>query len=269
VTASAQFPSRRESFGSVDSTNDIVRGWLADGADEVCLAVAGEQKAGRGRAGRTWVAPQGAALLLSLGFRPTYLEPSRYWRLSAIVALAMIDAAEEAAGLGLGTVKIKWPNDLVVERDGELRKLAGILGESDGAGTADPSVIVGIGTNTEWSPADFPPDLAGSMTSLRELAAGRPIDSAELLELFLARLELRVESLRGGHFDVAAWHERQATTGRSVTIDMPDGSSLRARAVGVDGSSGAIIVDAGDGAGERELLVGEIVRVRLDSGVTN
>ena len=65
---------------------------------EVCLAVADEQTEGRGRHGRTWTAPPGAALLGSLGFRPTWLAPDRAWRLAAVVALAMCDAAEDVAG---------------------------------------------------------------------------------------------------------------------------------------------------------------------------
>ena len=40
------FLARRERFERVGSTNDVVRGWLADGTPEVCLAVAGEQTAG-------------------------------------------------------------------------------------------------------------------------------------------------------------------------------------------------------------------------------
>ena len=59
------FFSRQERFAVVGSTNDVVRGWLESGTAEVCLAVADEQSAGRGRAGRTWLAPKGAALLLT------------------------------------------------------------------------------------------------------------------------------------------------------------------------------------------------------------
>ena len=110
-------PSSRasERFDRVGSTNDVVRGWLADGTPEVCLAVAAEQTAGRGRDGRTWVAPPGAALLLSLGFRPTWLAPESVWRLAAIASLAMADAAEAVAGLAAGTIRLKWPNDLVLD----------------------------------------------------------------------------------------------------------------------------------------------------------
>ena len=109
------FLARQEQFAVVGSTNDVVRGWLADGTPEVCLAVADEQTAGRGREGRTWVAPAGGALLLSLGFRPTWLAPDRVWRLAATVSLAMAEAAEHVAGLPERTIRLKWPNDLVVE----------------------------------------------------------------------------------------------------------------------------------------------------------
>ena len=97
------FLARQEQFAVVGSTNDVVRDWLAAGTPEVCLAVADEQTAGRGREGRTWVAPAGGALLLSLGFRPTWLAPDRVWRLAATASLAMAEAAEHdrrAAGAG-------------------------------------------------------------------------------------------------------------------------------------------------------------------------
>ena len=249
------------------------------GADEVCLAVADEQTAGRGRSGRTWVAPSGAALLLSLGFRPSYLAPDRAWRLSAVVALAMIDAAEDLAGLPIGMLKLKWPNDIVIEapagegQGGGLRKVAGILGEGGGAGTTDPVAVIGIGTNVDWPRDQFPPELADSMSSLLEASRGRPVSADALLEAFLSHLEPRVLGLRDGHFDVAGWHDRQATTGKVVRIDMPDGSSEVVRAVGVDGSTGALLVgdvDETAGSVERELLAGEVTHVRLAAaGVTN
>ena len=64
------------------------------------------------------------------------------------------------------------------------RKLAGVLGETDGLGTDDPRAVVGIGINADWAPDDFPPELAGDMTSLRAIADGRRIDTAALLEAF-------------------------------------------------------------------------------------
>lgn len=273
------FLSRREQFRSVPSTNDIVHSWLVGGTVEVCLAVADEQTAGRGRSGRSWVAPDGAALLLSLGFRPNYLTADRAWRLAAIVSLAMADAAEDVAGLAVGRLRLKWPNDLVVEGSGRatgagggsggprLLKVAGVLGETEGLGSADPVAVVGIGINAGWARADFPADLADSMTSLAEISGGRPIDREGLLEAFLMHLEPRVLGLRDGHFDVAGWHDRQISTGRMVRLEGPGAVVEEVRAVGVDGATGALLVEgpASPGA-EREVLAGEVVHVRLSGG---
>ena len=66
------------------------------------------------RAATGWRRPA-PALLLSVGFRPQRLRAAHAWRLAAIVALAMRDAAEEQAGLKDGTLWLKWPNDLVAE----------------------------------------------------------------------------------------------------------------------------------------------------------
>ncbi|MBA3876431.1 MAG: biotin--[acetyl-CoA-carboxylase] ligase [Anaerolinea sp.] len=272
-TGAPPFLSRLERLERVGSTNDVVRGWLSEGVEEVAVAVAGEQTAGRGRDGRTWTAPPGAALLLSAGFRPAWLAPERAWRLAAIVALAMADAAEDAAGLGTGTIRLKWPNDLVVITAGpgaapEIRKLAGILGETDGLGTADPSAIIGIGVNADWPGTTFPAELADSMTSLREASGGRPIDREALLDGFLDRLETRLDALRGGRFDVAGWAERQVTTGQIVRLESRDGTPELLRAVGVDGASGALLVEDLDGGGaghERAVLAGEITHLRLPS----
>ena len=111
----------------------------------------------------------------------------------------MRDAAEEQAGLKDGTIWLKWPNDLVAEAaDGSLRKVAGVLGESEISGRRVKSAVVGIGINSNWKSADFPWALSPTMTSLRELAGRRPIDNAALLDAFLARLEPRYEALNEG-----------------------------------------------------------------------
>jgi len=282
-TTHQAFLSRAERFASVGSTNDVVRAWLDDGVPEVCLAVADEQTAGRGREGRPWEAPPGAALLLSLGFRPTWLPPDRVWRLAAIVSLAMADAAEEVAGLPEGSIRLKWPNDLVIEATGprallagpldesgaagrlgapvRLRKLAGVLGESDGLGTDDPRVAVGIGTNADWPEDAFPPAIADSMTSLRAASGGRPIDLVLLLDAFTNRVEARTEALRAGYFDVAGWVDRQATTGRMVRVERPGGVVER-RALGVDALTGGLILDD-DAGGEQLLHAGDVTHLRL------
>jgi BirA family transcriptional regulator, biotin operon repressor / biotin---[acetyl-CoA-carboxylase] ligase len=272
IPTATPFIARREVFPVVGSTNDIVRGWLADGAPEVCLAVADRQSAGRGRAGRTWLAPSGAALLLSLGFRPTWLAPDRTWQLAGLVALAMAEAAEPVAGLPTGAIRLKWPNDLVVEdggptdpRAGTARKLAGLLGETEGLGSEDPRATIGLGVNVAWPAASFPADLAGTMTSLEELSGGQAIDRGILLDSFLRRLDPHVAALRADRFDGPGWLARQITTGRTVRLEQPDGSAEVVDAIGLDTSSGALLVmDPGAPDGRRPVFSGEIRHLRLD-----
>jgi len=271
---------RREHFASVGSTNDVVRGWLAAGEPEICVALADEQTAGRGRSGRTWTAPAGAGLLVSLGFRPTWLSPDQAWRLAAAASLAMADASEDAARLPRGTIRLKWPNDLVVVTDatgrathpdrrlddGDLtvRKLGGVLGETDGLGSADPTAIVGIGVNTDWRAVDFPADIAASMTSLRAACGDRPVATRPVFDAFLDRVASRIRELHRGRFDDAEWSARQVTSGREVDVTMPDGTTRRLVARGVDTVSGALlVVDPATSNAERSLVVGEIAHIRL------
>jgi BirA family transcriptional regulator, biotin operon repressor / biotin---[acetyl-CoA-carboxylase] ligase len=274
---------RHERFASVGSTNDVVRSWLAAGEPEICLAVADEQTAGRGRNGRIWTAPPGAGLLLSLGFRPTWLAPDRAWRLAATVSLAMAHASEEVAGLPDRSVRLKWPNDLVIATDEagraldqqgiaaagdatRVRKLGGVLGETEGLGTHDPRVVIGIGLNVDWPAAQFPADLAATMTSLRSASGDRPIDLTRLVEAFTSLLENRIGALCDGRFDVADWVERQITTGRQVEIVRPDDEVEIVLARGVDGVGGGLRIaapTAADAAAERVVFVGDIRHVRL------
>jgi BirA family transcriptional regulator, biotin operon repressor / biotin---[acetyl-CoA-carboxylase] ligase len=255
------FISRLERFESIDSTQRVVREWLDAGTPEVAVAVAAHQTAGRGRQGRQWMAPPGAALLVSVGFRPTALAAAHAWRLAATLSLAMLDAAEEAAGLRDDTLWLKWPNDIVADApDGRLVKVAGVLGETVAEGDRVASAVIGIGVNSDWPAELFPPELAPAMSSLREVAGGRPIDNEQLLEAFVARLEPRYEALREGVFDAGGWSRRQRTTGHDVEVDLGD-ERVTGVATAVDPDSGALVVSV-DGV-ERRIGSGEVVRCRV------
>jgi BirA family biotin operon repressor/biotin-[acetyl-CoA-carboxylase] ligase len=266
IRATTGWLAHLERFDVVGSTNDIVAGWLRDGTPEVCVAIAAEQSAGRGRNGRSWTAPAGASLLCSIGFRPTWLVPDHAWQLGAIVSVAMGEAADQVAGLPPGSVRLKWPNDLVLAdpASGGARKLAGVLGETDGLGTADPRAVVGIGVNVDWARDGFPPELAPQMTSLSEAAGERPIGREALADAFLARLGPHVEALRGGRFPADEWRERQLTNGLAVRLAWPDGTDELVTAVDVDPDSGALLIRSLDGSGPlKPVLVGEIRHLRF------
>lgn len=257
------FVSRLERFERVPSTQDVVRRWLVEGVPEMCLAVADVQTAGRGRLERSWQAGPGQALMASAGFRPVDLAMAQAWRLAAIVALAMLEAAEQVLGPAAtrsDRLGLKWPNDLVVVRDGRVRKLGGVLAEGTAEGHRLASAVVGIGVNVDWPADAFPSALAPSMWSLRELAAGA-VDREALLTAWLGRLGEHLERLRGGDFDGPAWAAAQVTTGAELELDL-GGRRLVGRGLGVDAESGALRFEAADGT-LHDVAWGEVVRCRV------
>ena len=163
-------------FATIDSTNRYLLECAAAGEPEGVVAVADEQTAGRGRLDRSWVAPPGAALLVSVLLRPR-LPIERLHLVTLAAALAAIDAVKVLAGVD---ARLKWPNDVVVDD----RKLAGILAESDGAG----AIVVGMGLNVrgDW----FPPELAATATAC-------DVDRDELLDAWLRAFDARLDALDG------------------------------------------------------------------------
>lgn len=257
--------TRLERFARVASTQDVVRAWLADGQAEICLAVADEQSAGRGRFRRPWLAPPGRALLVSAGLRPTSLPPTQAWRLPAVCAMAMLRAAADMLGPGADRLALKWPNDIVALRDGRLRKVGGVLAEAEMMAGRLARAVVGLGINVDWSAADFPAELAAGMGSLSE-AARRSVDRDTLLDAWAAHLVPLYEGLLAGDFDRRGWSAAQVTSGADVVVETAAGR-LQGRGLGVDVESGALkLQEAGSGE-VRVIGVGDVVACRVGGSV--
>jgi BirA family biotin operon repressor/biotin-[acetyl-CoA-carboxylase] ligase len=146
-------------------------------AEEGAVVAAGEQTAGRGRLGRSWVAPAGTSLLCSVQLRPT-VSSERLPELTGVAAHACSEAIEAVTGL---QTELKFPNDVLVGG----RKVAGILAEA-----REGRVVAGIGVNVNVADADLPSGLETPATSLL-VETGREVDRAELLVALLDRLERR------------------------------------------------------------------------------
>jgi BirA family biotin operon repressor/biotin-[acetyl-CoA-carboxylase] ligase len=156
---------------SCPSTQRLLSADDAEGA----VAVADEQTAGRGRLGRSWHAPPGTSILVSVMLRPT-VTPARLPELSLVAGGAVAEAIAEVTGL---EPAIKFPNDVLL--DG--RKVAGILAES-----SEGRVVLGIGVNANQTEDELPSGTETEPTSLR-LQLGKPVDRPQLLAAILARLE--------------------------------------------------------------------------------
>jgi BirA family biotin operon repressor/biotin-[acetyl-CoA-carboxylase] ligase len=82
--------------------------------------------------------------------------------------------------------RLRWPNDLLLPVDGQMRKAAGILMEMTSEGQNIRHIVLGVGVNVNSQ--DFPPELAGRATSLY-LAAGQRFSRGQILANFLAAFE--------------------------------------------------------------------------------
>ena len=212
-----------------DSTNERAKQLAAAGAPHGTLVTADEQTAGRGRQGRSWVAPPGRALLMSLVLHVDERTPLA--PLAAAVALCHAFPVADA---------IKWPND--VWADG--RKVAGILIEGR---PQDGWAVLGVGLNVATERDEFPADLRDSATSLRAAGAavGSPRDALdELVPVLDAWLEAPADAV------LSEWRARDALRGRRIAWNGGEGV-----AAGVD-DEGSLIVETGDGV--QALRSGEV-----------
>ena len=210
---------------ATDSTSTRARELALGGAPHGTLVTAAEQSAGRGRQGRTWSAPPGRSLLMSLVLR----DPPTLLPLAAAVAVADVCGPQ---------ARIKWPNDVLL--DG--RKAAGILVEGR---PFEGWAVLGIGLNVAVRREDLPEELRDTATGL-----GRePRDVEPTLAELLAALERRLGE--DGEATLAAWRERDALLGREIRWN--GGSGV---AAGVD-ASGQLVVELA-GGGKTSLGAGEV-----------
>ncbi len=216
-----------------DSTNDRARELAIAGAPSGTAVTATEQTAGRGRRGRRWSAPPGAALLCSLILRP--LDAS-HALLPLAVPLAVCAAAEKLAGV---ECQVKWPNDVWLHE----RKLAGVLVEARPPDWA----VIGVGLNLAVADDEFPADLRWPATSL-----GGGVGASEALEAL--RTALGEWANAAPDEILGEFRRRDALQGRAIIWEGAGGGS--GAAAGIDDRGNLLARDA-DGV-EHALGSGEV-----------
>jgi len=217
--ASSQLGSPRLHLRLTGSTNDRARELASGGAPHGTLVTAREQSAGRGRQGRSWVAPPGRALLCSLVLR----EPPRL--LPLIAGIVIAELAERVGPPG-ARAQLKWPNDVLLEK----RKIAGILVEGR---PQESWAVLGIGVNVAMREHDLPAEL-------RPRAGGLGL-APEAVEPVLAGLLAGLtEWLKASQATVL-----QAVRARDALLDQPlhwvGGSG---RGAGIDGDGRLVVLSA-------------------------
>jgi BirA family biotin operon repressor/biotin-[acetyl-CoA-carboxylase] ligase len=234
------FGSPRVHLRAVDSTNLHARRLAGAGAPHGTLVTAAEQSAGRGRQGRSWAAPAGSSVLMTVILR----DPPALLSLAAGVAVA-----ETAAAYGALEVTIKWPNDVWVAG----AKVAGILVEGR---PQENWAVLGIGLNVAIAPEQFPDELRGRATSL----GLEPSALEAVLGTLVTRLGVWTAAPDAQVLE--AVRSRDALLGR--TIAWAGGAGT---AAGID-PSGRLLVDTAAGIDPSGRLIDTPAggRVALDAG---
>jgi BirA family biotin operon repressor/biotin-[acetyl-CoA-carboxylase] ligase len=243
--AGIEFVRRIEYLPTVGSTNDVAKQLGANGAPEATLVIADEQTAGRGRLGRPWYSPPGAAILMSLLLRPMFL-PTLACRLTMLTGLVAVEAVELVTGLRVG---LKWPNDIVIDQSAipgtrhPHLKLGGILAETSIAGQDIEYAVVGFGlnVNVDFRGRDDLPEATSLMMQL-----GREVNRLEILRVLVERFAARYTMIEHDEQLHTDWSARLTTLGRQIVARRGE-ESIAGLAEGVD-ESGALLIRADDGA---------------------
>jgi BirA family biotin operon repressor/biotin-[acetyl-CoA-carboxylase] ligase len=215
--------------------------------------VADEQLRGRGRRGRRWSSPAGAALAFSLVLRPAPALAASPGGFGLVGAMGVAEGLER---LELKP-RIKWPNDVLL---GD-RKVSGVLAEAAWLGEQLEHIILGVGVNVRVQSA--PPDQAVDYPATSvEGELGQPVDRTRLLLDILRGIDHWMPRL-GGLELRAAWQARLAF--RDEPVEIRDGEApLRGTLLGLtaDGwlrlgteAGGVVELEPGD-LGLRPLAAG-------------
>ena len=229
-----------EVVAHIDSTNSELmrRGHGRDNPPTLLVALS--QTAGRGRMGRAWQSQPGDGLTFSWGM---HLAPTDWSGLSLAVGLALAEALDPDGQWGL---RLKWPNDLCWLSAGSVRKLGGILIETQ-MGTANPETparrwcVVGVGLNLR-TPQINTPGLAPVGWS--EVTGEAAPHGSDILQACMAALvpALRAFELHGFAPLAERFAQRDALKGQTVTLS--DGRV--GTVLGVD-AQGALLVQTAQG----------------------
>ncbi len=199
---------RVRSFASLGSTNTAALDAARAGDPGQLWIVADEQTQGRARRGRSWSSERGNLYATVLWIDPAPAE--HLGELPMVAGVALADAVEAACGR-IGLVRLKWPNDLLIED----KKISGILLEALPLPGGNRAVVCGFGVNCSHHP-----DL-GLYPATALSVLGHAVSPERMFALLARAVAARIEQWgRGAGFGAirADWLARAVGLGGPITV---------------------------------------------------
>lgn len=234
-----EFPDRESRiiyYEELASTMDVAKDLARKGCPDFTTVIAGRQASGRGRLKREWHSDKGG-LYFTVVLRPD-LPPVLSFRVSFLASLTLARVLNEMFGVD---VRVKWPNDLLVDE----RKICGMLSELEAEADRVAFINVGIGINVNNDPSTIEP----AATSLKAIL-GRRISIKDILARYLDAFEQRMKTAALDRV-IEEWKACTVTLDREVRV-VTTRDVFTGKAVDID-DNGALVLKCDDGSLQKVL----------------
>ena len=223
------------------STQDVARDLAEKEVPEGAVVIAGAQKAGRGRLGRTWFSPEGG-LAVSFVLRPSF-DDLRV--MPAITSMAVLRTLQK---FGI-KVDIKWPNDVLTGG----KKVCGILIENGIDGRQLKYSIPGIGINVNFATARYP-EIAEISTSLSD-QLGREVPVRDVAVQLITEMEALYLKKSDAAYLIGEWVQNMETIGKRISVKC--GTDIFKGTARSINTAGNLIMRLDDGT-LKEVIAGDV-----------
>jgi BirA family biotin operon repressor/biotin-[acetyl-CoA-carboxylase] ligase len=203
----------------VTSTNSYAMNLLKNvNLPEGTVVQTTNQTQGKGQRGSRWMADPTSNLTVSIVLKPTFLELKNQFYLYLISALACYDTMAEIFDNSQFDIKIKWPNDILVNQ----KKIAGILIENNILNNQINGCVIGIGINVNQ--LKFDPGINATSIAL-SLKNEYPL--AKVLNLLCSNVEKHYLAMREQKFNLIQGSYLQHLFGLNTWRQFEVGGSLK------------------------------------------
>jgi len=212
----------------VESTNTYAMNLLRNvNPIEGTIVYTDNQTHGKGQRGALWSSKIGQNMTVSVILKPQFLSLHKTFYLSKISALAVYDVLTDILTNSQYDIKIKWPNDILVNQ----KKIAGILIENNFTTQAIQYSVIGVGLNVNQQEFDNFERLATSI----KLLLDRDFDRKKVMELFCQKLEKWYLKLKENKFDLIddAYLNSLFGINQTLSFENPNKTVFEGKMIGV------------------------------------